>query len=101
MPNVACVDDHNLILEGLRGLLNQSNDFHWVAEFDCVEGLENALEAPNQIDLILIDLFYQRENRLESIGKMIKKFPLKKWIIISAYDAKNLVQQAFSLGVAA
>jgi len=101
MPNVLCVDDHSLILEGLKSLLDQIANFQWVGEFQNLEYLEAYINKPHFVDVVLIDLFFSRENKLSKIGELIDKHGEIKWIIISAYESSSLVQQAFAMGVCA
>lgn len=99
MPNVFCVDDHALILEGLKILLEQIEHFTWVGECNHPDKLELILSEKRNIDIVLIDVFYNRENKLVRIGSMVQKFNHVKWIILSAYESTALVQQAFLYGV--
>lgn len=101
MPNVVCVDDHSLILEGLKALLEQIEDFTWVGEFHDLESLAVSLKQAPPIDIILIDVFYNRENKLDEIGKLVEKNPHIQWMIISAYESPTLIQQAFLLNIKA
>ena len=101
MPNVVCVDDHTLILEGLKTLLDQLDDFHWIGEYKHPDLLSEALTRDHSIDIILIDVFYQRENRLTDIGNLSIHHPQIKWIVLSAYESLSMVHQAFSYGIVA
>ncbi len=101
MPNVICVDDHSLILEGLKTLLDQIEDFQWAGEFTHPQQLAKSLIEKNTIDIVLIDVFYQRVNNLVEIGLMAQKFKHVRWIILSAYESPSMVQQAFSYGISA
>lgn len=101
MPNVVCVDDHTLILEGLRALLEQMDGFQWVAEFKSPDHLKTQIDQPHNIHVVLIDVFYNRENRLGDIASMAREHDDIKWIILSAYESPALVQQAFTLGISA
>ena len=100
MPNVFCVDDHALILEGLKNLLEQVEHFNWIGECNHPDKLEQILSNDRNIHFVLVDVFYNRENKLVRIGSMVQKFNQVKWIILSAYESPALVQQAFLYGVA-
>lgn len=101
MANVVCVDDHTLILGGLRTLLDQMNSFRWYGEYNSPDLLKAALDKPHDIDIILIDVFYNRENRITDIGALAQQYGQIKWVILSAYESPSLVQQAFTLGISA
>lgn len=100
MPNVVCVDDHALILEGLKTLLEQIDHFQWIAECHTPGELSQLLTLQYDIDIILIDVFYNRENKLIEIGTLVRKHEHLKWIILSAYESPSLIQQAFGYGIA-
>jgi two-component system NarL family response regulator len=100
VPNVVCVDDHALILEGLKTLLEQLDHFHWVAECHSPSELSRLLTINHAVDIVLIDIFYNRENKLLEIGTLVKKHDHLKWIILSAYESPSLIQQAFGYGIA-
>lgn len=101
MPNVVCVDDHSLILGGLRTLLEQIKTFQWIGEYKTPDLLKAVLAGPHEIDIVLIDVFYNRENRIVDIGALAQHHDHIKWVILSAYESPSLVQQAFTLGVSA
>ena len=101
MANVVCVDDHTLILGGLRTLLDQMDSFSWAGEFKSPDLLKAALNQPHSIDIVLIDVFYNRENRITDIGALAQQYGQVKWVILSAYESPSLVQQAFTLGICA
>ncbi len=101
MANVVCVDDHTLILGGLRTLLDQMEFFRWAGEFKSPDLLKAALNQPHTIDIVLIDVFYNRENRITDIGALAQQNGQVKWVILSAYESPSLVQQAFTLGISA
>lgn len=95
------MDDHTLIREGLRTLLDQIDHFEWIGEFNHPSALLDALRANMPIDIVLIDVFYNRENKITDIGQLAIQFNSIKWMILSAYESQALVQQAFSLGISA
>lgn len=99
MPNVVCVDDHTLILEGLHTLLDQMQEFNWLADYKNPDQLKAVLSRPHQIDIVLIDVFYNRENKITEIAALANQYDNIKWIILSAYESPALVQQAFGLGI--
>lgn len=95
------MDDHTLIREGLRTLLDQIGHFDWIGEFNHPSALLVALRDNMPVDIVLIDVFYNRENKITDIGQLAIQFNHIKWMILSAYESQALVQQAFSLGISA
>lgn len=95
------MDDHTLIREGLRTLLDQIDHFDWIGEFNHPSALLDALRSNMPVDIVLIDVFYNRENKITDIGQMAIQYNRIKWMILSAYESQALVHQAFSLGISA
>jgi DNA-binding NarL/FixJ family response regulator len=95
--NIMVIDDHQLFLEGLIGILQ---GFDFVGEVFFENDVKSILESVMKKDphLILLDINLNGSNGLE-IGKMLKeKKPILKIIIISMHNHPGLIQQAQSLG---
>ncbi|MBK7437127.1 MAG: hypothetical protein IPI77_09985 [Saprospiraceae bacterium] len=84
----------------MKNLLEQVEHFNWIGECNHPDKLEQILSNDRNIHIVLVDVFYNRENKLVRIGSMVQKFNQVKWIILSAYESPALVQQAFLYGVA-
>jgi DNA-binding NarL/FixJ family response regulator len=91
------IDDHQLFLEGLIGIL-QGFDFVEKVFFENDVNKIHESVMLKDPHLILLDINLNGSNGLE-IGKMLKeKKPLLKIIIISMHNHPALIQQAQSLG---
>jgi len=91
MPiSILLVDDHKIVREGTRQLLEQSPDMHVVGEAsDGVEAVN--LVAEIQPDVIVMDVRLPRMNGIEATHTITTRFPMIKVLILSAYDDDSYV----------
>jgi len=95
--NIMVIDDHQLFLEGLIGILH---GFDFVEQVFFENNVNNILENVllNNPHIILLDINLNGSNGLE-IGKMLKeKKPLLKIIVISMHSDIALIKQAQLFG---
>lgn len=95
---VVLVDDHAVVREGLKSLLNRENDILVVGESgDAAE--VPAVVAELQPDVVIMDLQLGRgQDGVELTRALLKKQPQLKVIILSMYDDEELVFRALGAG---
>ena len=83
MISILIVDDHKILREGLKGLLQLEPDFHISGE---AESGEKAIELADQLlpDVIIMDINLGKCTVWQLPGKFIKKSPNKDNRIIHA-----------------
>jgi DNA-binding NarL/FixJ family response regulator len=88
--SVLLVDDHKIVREGTRQLLEQSTDIHVVGEAS--DGLEAVnLAAQIQPDVIVMDVRMPHLNGIEATRAITTRFPKIRVLILSAYDDDSYV----------
>jgi DNA-binding NarL/FixJ family response regulator len=98
MTTVLLADDHQVLREALRFLLEAQPDFHIIAETG--DGLEAvALVEKHRPDVLLVDMMMPGLNGLEVARRAKRLFPAGKVIVLSMYDAENYVVEALAAGV--
>ncbi|RMG61720.1 MAG: DNA-binding response regulator [Bacteroidetes bacterium] len=91
------VDDHTLLADGLRTLLDGEPDLEVVAHFD--NGLAAVERGPDLApDLVLMDLDMPIMNGLEATRLLKEKRPDLPIIILSMHAEKAIVQKAMQEG---
>ena len=73
---IVLVDDHQIVLDGLRLLLDQDTTFEVIASFTHPGKVLPFLEV-QQPDIILTDYSLPTMNGLELIGTIKSKYPVK------------------------
>lgn len=96
---VLLADDHALVRQGIRALLEKLNGVEVVAEVgDGLEALRVAKTA--QPDIILMDIAMPGLNGLEAVARMRKECPTARVIMLSMYAGEEYFQQALDSGAA-
>lgn len=95
--HILLADDHALVRQGLRALLEAEEKFKVVGEAG--EGLE-AIAKVEQLkpDVVILDLMMPILNGLEATRQLSKQYPHTKIIILSMYDDEGFVLEALRNG---
>lgn len=94
---IMLVDDHPLLLKGLKQLLSLEDDLDVIREINNgAEAIELATEL--QPDLIILDLNMQGMDGLETLRGMRKRGVESKIVMLTVSDADEDVVQAISGG---
>ena len=94
---VVLADDHNIVREGLRLLLETTDDIKVVGE---VENGRLAVEMVKKLrpDVIVMDLVMPALNGMEAARQIAKEAPGTKVLILSSYADDQKVQQLVEEG---
>lgn len=97
---IVLADDHVIVRQGLRALLNAEPDFDVIGETG--DGI-NAVELVNKTnpDVLVLDLMMPGLNGLDVARQLNKQNPKTKIIILSMHDDEGFVLEALSNGVSA
>jgi len=98
MINVMVVDDHHLVRQGIRSLLEKAEDILVVGEAaDGVEALKLAQEL--KPDVVVMDILMPNMNGTQAADRMRMLSPAPRVILLTMYSDATLVQQALRNGV--
>ncbi|MFH1032142.1 MAG: response regulator transcription factor [Chloroflexota bacterium] len=97
--SILIVDDHAIVRDGIRALLNTDNLFSIVGEAS--EGKE-AVEKAEELkpDVIVMDIGMTGMDGLEATRRIVKKSPKTKVLILTQHDNKEYVLSAIKAGAA-
>jgi DNA-binding NarL/FixJ family response regulator len=100
MPPIRIVllDDHQIVLDGLRLLLDQDSSFEVMASFTHPEKVISFLEI-QQPDILLTDYSLPGMNGLELIQKVKLKYPMVKCVLLSMHDEAAVVRDAIKSNI--
>jgi DNA-binding NarL/FixJ family response regulator len=95
---VLLADDHMIVREGFRKLLDLDPDLEVIGE--AKEGIEAvALASKFRPAVILMDIDMPLLNGLEATRQILEALPLTKILILSAYSHHEYIQNAMESGV--
>ena len=94
---VVLVEDHTVVLEGLRALLKAESDIEVVG--DAQNGRE-AFGVVQQLTpaVVVMDIAMPLLNGLEATRQILRAFPATKIVVLSAHSDDEYVDQVIALG---
>ena len=94
---VLIADDHEIVREGLKQLLNDQQDMEVVGEAQ--DGRETILKAKSlRPDVLLLDVAMPKLNGLEAIGLIKEAVPDVRIVVFSMHKKEAYARQALAAG---
>ena len=94
---ILIADDHTVVREGIRTMLEPKPDMLVVAE--AVDGLDAIEKSENcQPDVVLIDLVMPRMTGHEAIPKILEQNPETKILVLTSFSEEATVIKAIQAG---
>jgi DNA-binding NarL/FixJ family response regulator len=94
---IALVDDHKLVRNGIKSLLEEEDDIEVIAEgsngFDAIDIVERV-----QPDVLIIDVRMPEMNGIEAVGKLQKLNTKTRAIVLSMHDSEDYIIQSIKAG---
>lgn len=97
MTKIIIADDHQLVAEGLKAIVEQNENNQVISMASNGAELLKQLEIV-QPDLILLDIDMPVMNGMEALPLIKKKYPEVKVIVLTMHEEKSLVKKFTSLG---
>jgi DNA-binding NarL/FixJ family response regulator len=96
---ILVVDDHALIREALRGVLQELKPEAGVIDASsCREALELAQANAAELDLVLLDLGLPDGDGFDTLGELRDLYPAVAIVVLSASKDRDSVTKALDLG---
>lgn len=98
MIRICIVDDHYIVREGIRMVLELEDDFDVVAE---AENGQQALQLIDEqpVDIILLDLNMPEMDGIQFLTHYMKREKRAPVIVLTTYNDEQLLLKAVNLGV--
>jgi DNA-binding NarL/FixJ family response regulator len=97
MIRIVLLEDHAIVREGVRFLLDQEPEFSVIAEFDSPEQLFAALPDLNA-DILITDLDFEKYKGIEILQHPSAITSQCRTIVLSMHGEAHLVKRAMDLG---
>lgn len=95
---VMIADDHSMIREGLKQLLELEGNFEVIAEAN--DG-EECLQIVNSLnpDVLLLDINMPKKDGLEVLQELKKKCPKMKVLVLTVHNEVEYLMKAMDIGI--
>ena len=101
MIKVLLAEDHNVVRNGIKSLLEKETKFEVVGEATNGQQALNLLTKGLKVDIILADLNMPEVSGIEVATEVKDKYPTVKVIILSMLDHEKYILEAFKQGASA
>ena len=94
---IVLVEDHAILREGLKALIEIEPDFDIVGEFGSIE---DSLEGISRLqpDLVLTDLALPGRSGIELLSEIQRLSPLTRKLVLTAHDNEEYIRAALNAG---
>ena len=97
VTRVLLADDHPVVRNGLRELLNSEADFRVVAEVgDGAQAVERALA--DDVDLVILDVTMPRMTGLQAARELARRKPGLRILMLSMHENEQFLFEALRAG---
>jgi len=100
MKTVLIADDHPIFRQGLRNTIDESQDWHVIAEAETGESALRLIDFHTP-DIVLIDIAMPVMDGLEVLRQLKAKEARCVPVIVTSYDESAYMESAFDLGARA
>jgi DNA-binding NarL/FixJ family response regulator len=97
MIRLIIADDHPVIIDGIKTILEQEKDIHLVATVNDGLALLDILETET-VDVVLTDINMPGKNGIDATRIIREKYPDIKVLAFSQYDEKRFIKQVLKRG---
>lgn len=98
MLKIILAEDHNIVRNGIRALLESEGGIKVVGEATNGQKVLNIIAKEDHIDLVLADINMPVMDGIELIKNLKANYPKIRLVILSMLDNEKYVAQAFSEG---
>ena len=97
--NILIIDDHQMVIDGIKLMLQEDQQLKWVAEAN--NGFEGLEILKNQtVDVVLLDMHMPQLNGLETCKKIKRlKGPPPKVLMLTMLEDPAIIKQMMQIGV--
>ncbi len=92
-------DDHQIIIDGLKLLLNQKQKFEVVAEAHHGEEVIQTVKRLEELDLVILDINMPKKDGIAVAQEMKTASPEVKILIMSTYNQPEFIKNLIAIGV--
>ncbi len=97
MINIVLVDDHFMVRDGIRAILEEEDDYQVVGE---ASNGKDAIQLVKSIkpDIAICDIRMPEMSGIEMVQKMLKKKLSTRFVMLSMHDSDEYILQSINAG---
>jgi DNA-binding NarL/FixJ family response regulator len=96
--NIALIDDHKIVRQGLKELIEKLGDYAIVQEFEDGESFLASLPLRNHIDLYILDYSMPNLNGVEVLKLLEEKEDEHKVLLLTQHFDETIINEAYTHG---
>lgn len=96
--NVSIIDDHEIVRQGLKDLLEKLGGFKVVSEFENGEVFLNSLPLELQPDIFILDYSMPNKNGIEVLKALEQSQEEYKVLLLTQHFDENIINEAYNYG---
>ena len=94
---VVILDDHRILRDGIKMLLNNEEDIELVSDVGREDELYPVLNT-RSVDILLLDLTLDEKSGFEVLGRVVENYPNINVIILTMHENSQYIKRALNLG---
>lgn len=94
---ILIVDDHKVVREGIRFMLQDAPDIEIVGDTESAEGMFDIIVG-DPVDVVLLDIRMEGMTGLDALERIASEFPQVRVLMLSMHDQPGYVRRAIELG---
>ena len=101
MIQVALIDDHAIVREGFRALIEREPDMAVAGEFGSAAQAGAAMTPGIAWDVLVLDISMPALNGLVALPRLLQRAPATRIAVLSMHDRQPYISEAMRLGASA
>ena len=97
MIRVVIVDDHQMFIDGIKGLLTSKPDIQVVGEANDGVALIDVLNSM-PVDVVLLDVNMPKMDGFEALKHVVNKHPETSVLMLTMHDTRNYIEKLIKNG---
>lgn len=95
--NILIIDDHEIVRDGIKALIEQEYGWHVVYAVDSIGALPSYASF-DEVDVAILDISLVNESGFDTLVKIKQQAPFVKCLMLSMYEHVGYISKALELG---
>lgn len=95
---ICIIDDHHIVRQGLKELLEKMDDYAVIREFDCGDEFLQALPLNPQPDMYILDYSMPNTNGIQVLQALDEKEEEYKVLLLTQHLEEQIINDAYHYG---